>query len=573
MRTLTIGGLIAIATTSIVSLAAQSPTTPRPSPREARTLPSPATALSLDQSTATVAQYCSGCHNDRGKAGGLTLAGFDAGKADANLEVVEKMIRKLRVGMMPPPGAKRPDATTLLGLAVALETHVDKLASLNPRPGSRPFQRLNRAEYARSIHDLLGLEIDVAAFLPPDTVSGGFDNVADVQAPSATVMEGYVRAAGRIATLAVGDRTAKPTEATYRVPRTASQMQRVDGAPMGTRGGISVVHIFPADGEYSFRMMLHSSGDGTLFGSTARGEQLEVSINGVRAALLEINPRMSEADANGMNVYTPRVFVKAGAQRVTAAFIQRFKGPVDDLMSPIEHTLADSHIGLGVTALPHLRDLNINGPHLVTGLSETVSRRRIFACRPTNDTEEGPCAEKIVRRLAEQAYRGPVSTSDFAGLMTFYQQGRTIGRVRSRCSLCPASHPGEPALPLPFRRGDRTGTRRPDAPHRRVRARLSSVVFLVEHAPRRGTAHTRASRKAAGATGAAGQAHARGPARRRAGVTLRVAMAALERRREDPSRRDALPVFRLHARRGDDRGDATVSSRTSCARIEACSSC
>ena len=163
-----------------------------------------------------------------------------------------------------------------------------------------------------------------------------------------------------------------------------------------------------------------------MFGSPARGEQLEVSINGVRVALLEINPRMSEADANGMNVYTPRVFVKAGAQRVTAAFIQRFKGPVDDLMSPIEHTLADSHIGLGVTALPHLRDLNINGPHLVTGLSETVSRRRIFACRPTNDTEEGPCAEKIVRRLAEQAYRSPVSASDFAGLMTFYQQGRTL---------------------------------------------------------------------------------------------------------------------------------------------------
>ena len=95
---------------------------------------------------------------------------------------------------------------------------------------------------------------------------------------------------------------AKPTEATYRVPRTASQMQRVDGAPIGTRGGVSVVHIFPADGEYSFRMMLHSSGDGTLFGSTARGEQLEVSINGVRVALVDINPRMSEADANGMNV-------------------------------------------------------------------------------------------------------------------------------------------------------------------------------------------------------------------------------------------------------------------------------
>ena len=225
-----------------------------------------------------------------------------------------------------------------------------------------------------------------------------------------------------------------------------------------------------------------------MFGSTARGEQLEVSINGVRVALLEINPRMSEADANGMNVHTPRVFVKAGAQRVTAAFIQRFKGPVDDLMSLIEHTLADSHIGLGVTALLHLRDLNINGPHLVTGLSET-GRRRIFACRPTNDTEEGPCAEKIVRRLAEQAYRGPVNASDFAGLMTFYQQAHAR-RVRSRSAL-----PCKPSWRARFLfrfEEDRTGTRRPDAPHRRVRARLSSVASLVEHAPRRGTAQTRA---------------------------------------------------------------------------------
>ncbi len=152
--------------------------------------------------------------------------------------------------------------------------------------------------------------------------------------------------------------------------------------------------------------MLHSSGDGTLFGSTARGEQLEVSIDGVRVALVDIDPRMSEADAKGMNAYTPRVNVTAGPHRVTAAFIQRFKGPVDDLMSPIEHTLADSHIGLGVTALPHLRDVNINGPHVVTGISDNVSRRRIFTCRPTREAEELPCAKDIVRGLAAQAYRG-----------------------------------------------------------------------------------------------------------------------------------------------------------------------
>lgn len=452
MRILRLGFLVAVVTVTLVSLAAETPSSPRATGTASQPAAVPP-SLSSANATAVVAQYCATCHSERGKAGGLTLAGFDAAKADAHLDVAEKMIRKLRVGMMPPPGAKRPDAATLAQLATTLETHVDNAAALSPNPGWRPFQRLNRAEYARSIRDLLGLEIDMAAFLPPDTVSAGFDNVADVQAPSATLLEGYVRAASRIATLAIGDRTATATAATYRVPRTASQMHRVDGAPIGTRGGVSVVHVFPADGEYSFRMMLHSSGDGTLFGATARGEQIEVSVNGARAAVIDINPRMSEADANGMNVQTPRVHVKAGPQRVTAAFIQRVKGPVDDLMSPIEHTLADSHIGLGVTALPHLRDLTITGPHVVTGLSDTVSRRRIFMCRPSSPAAELPCAQQIVRRLAAQAYRGPVSATDFAGLMGFYREGREEGDFESGIRLALRAILASPRFMFRFEQG------------------------------------------------------------------------------------------------------------------------
>jgi hypothetical protein len=425
MRRLTLGFLTLVAMASLATVAAESgraPTGAQPSLKPVRS-----GAVSLSETTAIVGQYCATCHNVRGKAGGLTLADFDATTASQHPAVAEKMIRKLRVGMMPPPGAKRPSEAMLQGVAEALERQLDAAAAANPNPGWRPFQRLNRAEYARSIRDLLGFELDVSTFLPPDTVSAGFDNVADVQSPSATLIEGYMRAATRIATLAIGDRTATATEATYRVPRTASQMVHVEGAPIGTRGGISVTHVFPADGEYSFRMMLHSSGDGTLFGSTARGEQLEVAINGTRVAVVDINPRMSEADPNGMNVYTPRVHVKAGPQRVSAAFVRRFKGPVDDLMAPIEHTLADSHIGFGVTALPHLRDLNINGPFSVTGVSETVSRQRIFTCRPANVADERKCAEQIVRSLATQAYRAPVSANDFAGLMKFYERGRAAG--------------------------------------------------------------------------------------------------------------------------------------------------
>ncbi len=176
-------------------------------------------------------------------------------------------------------------------------------------------------------------------------------------------MEGYLRAASRVTALAVGDPDAESSEARYRVPKTASQLQRVEGAPFGTRGGISVVHTFPADGDYVFRMELHGNADGFLFGGPASGEQIELSINGVRKALLDIDPRMADV-TTGLALKTPPIHVAAGAQRVTAAFVQRFEGPVNDLIAPIDHTLADTQIGVayGITTLPHLKDLSIVGP-------------------------------------------------------------------------------------------------------------------------------------------------------------------------------------------------------------------
>jgi hypothetical protein len=382
--------------------------------------------LSMESQTALVKQYCASCHSDRGKAGGLTLASFDAAHAVDNAAVTEKMIQKLRLGMMPPAGAKRPDGLELTNLAAALETQIDAAAASSPNPGWRPFQRLNRAEYQRAVLDLLDLDVDVNAFLPPDTISAGFDNVADAQGFSPTLMEGYLRAASKISSLAVGDPTAAPGESTYKVPRTANQMRRVDGAPLGTRGGVSIVNVFPADGDYTFRIMLHSIPTGQLFGSTTQGEQIEVSINGERAALMTISTRMSESDPNGMNIVTPRIHVKAGPQRVTAAFVQRFDGPVDDILAPIEHTMADSQIGsgFGITALAHVREFAITGPYSVTGVSETPSRKRIFSCRPTTAAEESTCAGQIVRTLTSQAYRGPVSAQEHADLMRFYEQGR-----------------------------------------------------------------------------------------------------------------------------------------------------
>jgi hypothetical protein len=378
-----------------------------------------------DPQTKLVRQYCAGCHSERGKAGGLSLAAFEATRAAQHGEVTEKMIRKLRAGMMPPPGARRPDADALLALAAALETRVDKAAAAAPNPGRRSFQRLNRVEYARAVRDLLALDIDVNGLLPPDSISSGFDNVADSQALSPALMEGYLRAASKVTALAVGDPDAESSEAHYRVPKTASQLRRVDGAPLGTRGGIAVTHTFPADGDYVLRIELHGNADGFLFGGPAAGEQIDVSINGERKALLDVDPNMAEVTTS-LFLKTPPIHIAAGPQRIAAAFIQRFEGPVNDLVAPIDHTLADTQIGVayGVTTLPHLKDLAILGPQHVTGVSATPSRDRIFVCRPTTAADEDACAATIVARLASQAFRRPPGKRDLASLMRFYADGR-----------------------------------------------------------------------------------------------------------------------------------------------------
>ncbi len=379
-----------------------------------------------------VLQYCVVCHNDVALTGNLTLQAFNINavtEARGATETAERMIRKLRAGMMPPPGSPRPGSDTLTALATELETRIDEAAAANPNPGSRTFQRLNQAEYASSVRDLLGLEIDVDAFLPPDTKSANFDNIADVQMPSATLIEGYLRAAGYISRVAVGDPEADPGSTTYRVPRTASQKERVEGAPFGTRGGLSVIHNFPADGKYVFQVALHAEPTGLLFGRNSLNQRIEISIDGEGVAGIDIDRWMSEQEYAGMTLSTDSIDVRAGAKRVTAAFIRRFEGVEDDLITPIDHTLADTQIGVGygVTTLPHLQRFAIVGPFHVSGVSDTPSRRKIFTCRPTSPEEARPCAESIISRLAGRAYRRPLKSSDVEGLMTFFDQGAADG--------------------------------------------------------------------------------------------------------------------------------------------------
>ena len=390
--------------------------TPPPAPKMAVAHPSvtpgagaatsPSSAATIEAQNKLVAQNCASCHSEKMKAGELVLAGFDAAKITDRPDVAEKMIRKLRAGMMPPPGARRPDAATTRAFLESLESRMDAAAALNPNPGWRPFQRLNRSEYQHAVKDLLGIDVDVTAFRPPDTISNGFDNGADVQAFSPTLMESYLRAASSISRLAVGDRGASNTSATYKIGRTGSQMRHVDGAPMGTRGGVSVLHTFPADGEYVVKVSLHNEPLGGIYGRTTMAtmdikEQIEVSVNGERAALLDLNVRMSETDPkNGLELKTPPLHIGAGPQRITAAFIQRFDGPVDDLLVPLENTLADVNISFGVTALPHMRDMTILGPFAVPRKAWLVRCFAISAAHVSSSMALVGRHVKIFRRLS-----------------------------------------------------------------------------------------------------------------------------------------------------------------------------
>ncbi len=377
-------------------------------------------------------RYCMTCHNDRMQTGNMSLTGFDAGRAADHADLAEKVVSKLQLGMMPPPGARRPDEAALVEIAHALEAQLDRAATEHPNPGRRSFQRLNRAEYTAAIRDVLDLDVDAAQYLPQDTVSANFDNIADVQLLSATLMDSYLRAAGEISRLAVGDPDAAPAETSYFVSRWASQRMQVEGAPWGTRGGIAVEHTFPADGHYVFRVSLHHEVCGPIVGTAAGAlndasepEQLEVSIDGERVALLPVDPWMHTSDPDGATMRTEPIFIRAGPRMVAAAFLRSFDGPTLDLVSPHEWSLASTNIALtyGIHSLPHLRDVLIRGPFEATGVSETPSRERIFSCRPLAPEEARPCAEEIVDRLGRLAYRRSLDGENRDALLALYDAG------------------------------------------------------------------------------------------------------------------------------------------------------
>ena len=386
----------------------------------------PAPELSIESQRSVIDQYCGYCHDDVERAGDMSMAGLDLAHLEENVVLVEKMIRKLRAGMMPPKGAMRPDAATLNALTTALEAGIDRAAAAHPNPGGRTFQRLNRPEYERAIRDLLALDLDAGKWLPLDQMLANFDNMADAQLLSPTLLEAYLNAAAAISRMAVGDRNALAIDQTFTNSQYLSQhpWDQVEGAPYGTRGGMVIDHVFPADGEYIFGFTFSG-------GNNTRLDDVDVSIDGERVALIlyDTNSGVGSFDNRiGYGAESQPISVRVGQHRVSAAFVKRSDGPYEDLIRPHDWSFAGGgQGGAGITTLPHLRDLIIKGPYNITGLSDTPSRQKLFTCRPTLADEERPCAREIVSRMASEAYRRSLTPGDLDGLMHFYDTGAEKG--------------------------------------------------------------------------------------------------------------------------------------------------
>jgi len=361
-----------------------------------------------------VDKYCVTCHSARTKSGGLVLEKEDLGNVGARAALWEKVVRKLGTGAMPPQGAPRPDKTAFDGFVTWLETSLDRAAEAKPNAGRPVLNRLNRTQYANAIHDLLALDVDVTALLPPDDGSFGFDNVGTGLGVSPALVERYIGAAAKISRLGVGEPEISPSVETYRVRGDFSQNNHIEGMPLGTRGGTAIRHNFPLDAEYSIKVGLARNTLGNVIGLDSRNEQVEILLNGERIGLFDIDKKSAEA-------LEVRIPIKAGPQMIGVDFAKTVFAPTDDVFEPFQRTIIDV---VDARGLPHLDSVAIRGPYNSTGLGDTTSRRRIFTCRPAPGTDEVPCAKKILSAVARRAYRRPVSENDMETLLSFYQSGR-----------------------------------------------------------------------------------------------------------------------------------------------------
>ena len=401
-------------------------------------------------------RYCTSCHNDRLKTAGLSLDGLDLSRVGDSAETWEKVVRKLRGGIMPPVGRPRPDAASVDAFASSLESELDRAAAASPNPGRIPVHRLNRAEYTNAIRDLLALEINGPALLPADEVGHGFDNIAGNLTLSPALLERYMSAARRISRLAVGDPSIGPgyTSKIYVVPINKTQNDRMsEDLPFGSRAGLAVRHHFPLNGEYSLRIKLKKSVyeyvvnleeahdldvrlDGVRLqrhriGGVQAGKPAPVSFSGTFMAAggagfptQEWDDYRTSADAH----LALKVNVTAGTHLVAVSFVGKSWAPEGILQPPLREygaTVTEVTDTSSKPEGPGLESITIDGPYNPAGPGQTASRQRIFSCRPAGTRDEEHCARQILTTLARRAFRRPVTERDVEPFVAFYREGLT----------------------------------------------------------------------------------------------------------------------------------------------------
>jgi hypothetical protein len=428
--------------------------------------------------------YCVACHNQRVKTAGIAFDNADLSDVSKDGELWEKALRKLRGGMMPPPGARRPDAAAVDAFTSGLERELDAAAARRPNPGRVAIHRLNRAEYANAIEDLLGIRIDSAALLPKDDEADGFDNVASVLTVSPSFLDQYISAARVVTARAMGNGAARPGSATYRPARGTDQAVHLAGLPLGTRGGLLVEHPFPADGDYKLNI------NGLAAAGYVRGMEyrhtLIVTLDGAKVFegqiggeedIRAIDQQQASAVAaiNGRFQNIP-LKVTAGPHKVGVTFVARTFAESDEVLFSFRP-------GNGEERIQRVGSIEIQGPFTPAGLSDTPSRQRIFVCRPKTQADELPCATMILSTMARRAFRRPVSDQDLAAPISFYKSARAEENFDAGIQ---AALPAILASPKFLYRAERTPSGNgPGTVHRITALDLASRLsfFLLGHPP------------------------------------------------------------------------------------------
>jgi len=370
---------------------------------------------------AFVTQACSDCHAGGVTKGDFSLEKLDVARPGANPEAWELVVRKLRHRLMPPADEWRPDEPSYEAMIAHLETQLDEAARAAPNPGrGGTFRRLTRREYHQAIRDLLDLEVDVAALLPKDDISLGFDNIT-VGGLSATLMDRYLAAARKIGMLAIGRPPALPVTEVIRIPPDLTQESHFEGMPFGTRGGAAAAHVFPVDGEYEFQLRLTRDRNGRIEGR-AGTYLLDLLLDGATLKRLEYTKAHDRgASDDGDQVLNARAKVRAGTRTIGAAFVQGGGAMPETEKQP---NLAQFHLERHPRPRPALATITVVGPFQPAGAADSPSRRRIFGDAQPGSGDETATARRAIENLAHRAFRRTVTPEDLAGPWRLYEETR-----------------------------------------------------------------------------------------------------------------------------------------------------